>query len=189
MITYHITQIAIFMAVSLPAVILVRFIFHKISKHRLKEVNWFHEAGVILLFAVLAGIASQTILPESNQYNFILINLKPFNKFAEIKDAAGRYMFRYIVTEVYGNIMLFAPVGLLMPLVWRKQEKFWVLLVSGIAISTAIEVVQLALPLRATDIDDIIMNTCGALIGYVIYILVKKVSKNRTDRFKSTLNE
>lgn len=189
MITYHITQMAIFMAISLPLILLARFIFHRISKHRIKCMNWFHEAGVILVFAVIAGIASQTIMPENNHYNFSLINLKPFNKFAEIKDAAGRYMIRYIVREVYGNILLFAPLGFLLPLVWKKQEKFWALLVSGISISLAIEVIQLALPMRATDIDDVILNTCGALIGYVIYIIVRKLSKNRTDRFKSTLKE
>lgn len=183
----YIINMALFMALSLPLILIGRFIFHRITKCRLRELNWFHEIGVILLFVVMAGIASQTLWSGyfGSGYNWLLINLKPFNKIGEIKDMLGRGILSYIITEVIGNAVFFVPVGFLLPLLWKKQEKFWVVLVTCISASVFIELVQLLIPQRATDIDDVILNTIGACIGFCIYLLVKRLLGNRTDKFKS----
>lgn len=178
---------ALFMALSLPLILLGRFVFHRIAKRSLRELNWFHEVGVILLFVVIAGIASQTLWSRyfGGGYNWLLINLKPFNKIGEIRDMLGRGILSYIITEVFGNAAFFVPVGFLLPLLWKKQEKFWKALVTCVCGSVFIEMIQLLIPQRATDIDDVILNTIGACIGFCIYLAVKRLSKNKTDKFKS----
>ena len=50
-------------------------------------------------------------------------------------------------------------------------------LFAGAGISLCIELVQLALPNSVTDIDDLILNTAGVIIGYAIYSLIRRMIK------------
>lgn len=66
------------------------------------------------------------------------------------------------------NILLFIPLGFMLPCIWKKYEVLWKTALSGMSISLIIELSQL-FNSRITDIDDLLMNTLGALIGWVIF--------------------
>ena len=70
------------------------------------------------------------------------------------------------------NILLFIPLGLMLPCIWKRYERLWPTVLSGIVFSQSIELSQL-FNRRITDIDDLLMNTLGALIGWVIFRLLK----------------
>ncbi|WP_129692427.1 VanZ family protein [Gottfriedia acidiceleris] len=77
------------------------------------------------------------------------------------------------------NILLFIPFGLLLSL--RKSSKRIILNVTfmGLLLSLFIEIVQYIVPMgRASDIDDLILNTLGAYFGYVIWKFLNKKSSN-----------
>lgn len=76
------------------------------------------------------------------------------------------------------NIILFIPLGVFLPSLWNKFEKFLNTILVGFSFSLIIEVLQL-LNMRATDIDDLLMNTLGAAIGYLIYTLLFKELSSR----------
>jgi glycopeptide antibiotics resistance protein len=61
----------------------------------------------------------------------------------------------------------------MLPCIWKKYEVFWKTALSGITLSLIIELSQLFSG-RVTDIDDLMMNTLGALIGWVIFRLLKE---------------
>jgi len=71
------------------------------------------------------------------------------------------------------NILLFIPLGFMLPCIWKKYEVLWKTALSGITFSLIIELSQL-FNRRVTDIDDLLMNTLGALIGWVIFRLLKE---------------
>jgi len=71
------------------------------------------------------------------------------------------------------NILLFIPLGFMLPCIWKKYEVLWKTTLSGITFSLIIELSQL-FNRRVTDIDDLLMNTLGALIGWVIFRLLKE---------------
>ncbi|WP_227018158.1 VanZ family protein [Sinanaerobacter chloroacetimidivorans] len=71
------------------------------------------------------------------------------------------------------NIILFIPFGFLLPCVWKKYEMLWKTALPGITFSLIIELSQL-FNRRVTDIDDLLMNTLGVLIGWVIFRLLKE---------------
>lgn len=88
--------------------------------------------------------------------------------------------FRYttsIRTEMFANLLLTIPFGLLLPAVMRVKPPIFLLLAVGVGIG--IEMTQLGLSLligttqRITDITDVILNFCGAVIGYLGYLLIK----------------
>lgn len=68
------------------------------------------------------------------------------------------------------NIVMFVPFGILVPLFWSRNRRFFLIVVIGFIFSLVIELSQL-LNSRATDIDDIIANTLGALVGVALFLL------------------
>ena len=76
------------------------------------------------------------------------------------------------------NILLFVPFGFFLPMLWKEFRSIKSVALAGIVATSFIEISQLFTG-RATDIDDIITNSIGTLIGYFI---VRFVTKNFTKR-------
>ena len=72
------------------------------------------------------------------------------------------------------NICMFVPLGFLLPFLWKGYRSVLRTAVLGAGFSLLIELSQLVTT-RATDIDDLIANTCGALIGYGIWKLFVRI--------------
>ena len=65
------------------------------------------------------------------------------------------------------NILLFIPLGILVPAIWKNYRSVKMMFFMGLAVSVSIELLQI-FTFRLTDIDDLITNTAGAVIGYHI---------------------
>ncbi len=76
------------------------------------------------------------------------------------------------------NILLFVPLGFLCPCISRyyRQAKHAVLL--GFGLSLTIELAQLFTQYRATDVDDLLTNTAGTLLGYLCFRLIHRAKKD-----------
>ena len=74
---------------------------------------------------------------------------------------------------------MFIPIGLLVPIIWKLKDKTVILI--GFLISLSIELSQLFLN-RGTDIDDLIFNTFGTIIGLVIYKIISKKEKKYVNK-------
>ena len=66
------------------------------------------------------------------------------------------------------NIILFIPIGIMLPFLWKKYNSLRATLIFGFCMSLAIELLQI-LTYRATDINDLIANTLGAVVGYFVF--------------------
>lgn len=74
---------------------------------------------------------------------------------------------------LWGNIGMFAPVGFCLPLLWRRRKWYHAFFAGGL-FSVFIEFVQIFVG-RVSDIDDIILNTGGSLIGFILFYISSKV--------------
>lgn len=84
------------------------------------------------------------------------------------------------------NILLFVPLGFLLPVISPRSGKLTYMVLFGFCFSLLIEISQLCNH-RRTDVDDLIMNTIGAVIGYLLYAILNKIMKwnpKRNDYFK-----
>ncbi|WP_142950798.1 VanZ family protein [Bacillus toyonensis] len=79
------------------------------------------------------------------------------------------------------NIVLFMPLGFLLPTIWPQFRKMKNTVCAGFFFSLAIELNQL-LNNRITDIDDVFTNTLGAIIGYVLYRVLFKMIFTREEK-------
>ncbi len=178
-----------FLLLSIPIYGFCRMLFLSTQrKSRLnQEMNYAQELGLVLLTAFLTLLFVQTwvIVNPTNassdeiEESLNQIELIPFNviieQFTKMHDSAVDY--RTFILNIIGNIGIFVPIGVMIPLLFRT--KFPRTTLAGFYISLIIETGQLPLD-RTTDVDDLILNTTGAMIGYGIYALAKRIlSKNR----------
>ncbi len=76
-----------------------------------------------------------------------------------------------------GNIVLFAPIGIFLPLLFKKTNRVWCFFGVVILAILLVELVQLFTLLGRCDIDDLILNVFGAGLGFVTLFVFKKIRK------------
>ena len=74
------------------------------------------------------------------------------------------------------NIILFMPLGFLLPFIWQKNRAFFRTVLAGFLLSLSIEVGQL-FNHRMTDIDDLFMNVLGTVLGFGLWYLLNRIFK------------
>ncbi len=146
------------------------------------KIIWTREIGYALLCLYIIFILSSTVLPEVATHNGINIyypdggfgtshmsgeylNLIPGNIFMGLAHSFKFYDGFTLWISILGNIMLFFPFGFLFSLLYDSSIK--VNLLVGSSFSLLIELYQLFLA-RATDVDDVILNTIGMLLGCLL---------------------
>lgn len=90
-----------------------------------------------------------------------------------------------MMRQLAGNVLFFVPIGLLLPLGWQRARSFAVTLLVGLGITVAIELAQLVmtytLPVwpRWADVDDVLLNAGGVIIGWAVWRLTNGRSRGR----------
>ncbi len=183
-----------YMLCATPIIILIRiFCIARLKKNGI-QINWLREIGILLFFMFIIGVASQTIIPKIN-FGMTSIGIVNSNLFGEVNLIPGKVFvdtYRecfinhyplYFIINFMGNVCLFLPIGFGIPLFGKNILVKRVILIALLS-SLFIELCQLP-QARGTDIDDLWINTLGAVLGYIIYsILAKTKAKTLFDRFK-----
>lgn len=100
------------------------------------------------------------------------INLTPLftiRKYIRLLDSANTALVRVAVINLYGNVIMFIPLGFLLPKVSAKQRKLWKTLLTTALTVTLVEVLQLFSLRGSCDVDDLILNVLGAAVGYAFH--------------------
>ena len=104
-------------------------------------------------------------------------NLVPFREIRRYIQYRHLFGWEYFVVNIYGNILAFVPFGFFLPIVSKSNRSFWTVTLYGFEFTLGIELVQLSFQVGTFDVDDIIMNTLGAILGYILFALFKKKLK------------
>ena len=158
-----------------------------------KQVYWLKEIIRFLFVVYLCMVVSVTLFPIPIGLNadienvYRTVNIIPLKtiifNISQIGIAYGgdtSFMIGLIVRNVGGNILLLMPLGFFVPLLWNKFNSFKKILLVGFSVSIGIELLQFIEPKaggwgRVTDIDDVICNVLGVIIGYLIYKMIIKI--------------
>ncbi|TQR19349.1 VanZ family protein [Psychrobacillus vulpis] len=183
-IVHYLDDMLFFICIALPIVFIWRLVKWKKRGFELKES--LHEVGILMLISSLVGLFSQTIIPKYGSIQPAITNVN-FELFRVIKETYNAIIYLGFWQPFYinflGNIILFIPIGFLLPLLYKRMEHFPYAVIVGLCISLFIEVMQLPQN-RSSDIDDLWLNSLGALIGYIIYIFIRKRFTKFTEAFK-----
>ena len=95
------------------------------------------------------------------------------------------YMVRFWIKNILGNILLLLPLGIFIPMFFKRLRSFKSTVITCALVSLSIEVVQYISMyfgnFRSCDIDDIILNTLGGMIGFIIYKVIDKKADLRIE--------
>ncbi len=97
-----------------------------------------------------------------------------FQMFHSFRAVGEEILKQGIFGNFLGNILLFIPFGFLLPLV-TERTSWWRTLIAGMLFSAGIEIVQRITAKGYFQIDDMILNTAGTLLGFGIFCAVKKL--------------
>ena len=84
---------------------------------------------------------------------------------------------RTLLTNVLGNMALFLPSGFALPLAYPRLNRLWKAILAGAAMSLCIEILQLPVSSRVSDVDDLILNTVGFVLGYGLCAALKRLHR------------
>ena len=144
---------------------------------QIPNISLKHMIGDGIFGFLLSVILAITGVPGLFEMQFdAAVNLVPF---ADISTNKLQYA---------ANVLLFLPVGFLLPVLYRRCQAFVRSVSLGFLFSLSIELRQLFC-LRAPDVDDLIMNTLGCAIGYGTFALLKTLYPPLTDSFMAANEE
>ena len=166
-------------AIAVPCWLVFRLYRLRTPGHRLS----FHREILLLTFVVyLSGLATATLLPNHNSRlaaeAAVGIDLHPNLASLTCSSATlprGSTAQAFCVHNARGNVMLFFPLGILLPLVWRRL-RFWSGIQIAIALSSSIELFQYLSRTwinRTADVNDVILNVLGASLGLALVFLLR----------------
>ena len=134
-------------------------------------------AGVLLWLLFDRPIAQDPV----SDYAEIMrgnMNLIPFHTIGNYWKVVTRWeftpLFRHCVINLGGNVFLFIPIGYFLPRLWPFLRNFFSFLLTCTMAITLVELVQLVTLLGSLDIDALILNLFGMVVGYLIYMIFKK---------------
>jgi glycopeptide antibiotics resistance protein len=147
-----------------------------------KAAGYIRAVMTALFILYLLLLVYLTLL--SDHYNrrsfFRSINFVPFRTITNYLGA--KINNDIIVTNLLGNIAAFVPMGFLVPFISKRVNKFYRVFLIAAGASMVIEVLQYVLAAGAADVDDLILNSAGGLLGYLIYkaacLVIKILSGN-----------
>ncbi len=139
-------------------------------------------AGWVLLIytGVIVGLSQWHFSPASVQPP--VVNLVPFWGLGQSLSAGGLA----VLINIVGNIIAFMPIGFLLPLWHRLGRQGRNVALIGSGISTTIEALRWIQGQRVTDVDDVMLNTFGAVLGYLVFWVLtsrifRSINNNRSE--------
>lgn len=106
------------------------------------------------------------------------MNLVPFHTIRNYWSVVTRWeftsLFRHCVINLAGNVLLFIPIGYFLPRLWPFLRNFFSFLLTCTLAIILVELLQLVTLLGSLDIDDLILNLFGMILGYLIFMICRK---------------
>lgn len=81
--------------------------------------------------------------------------------------------------NLFGNVLCFVPFGFLLPFLHRESRHWWVLLINSFLLVCAIEIFQLITAFGVFDVDDILLNCVGSMLGFWAFALCRARGQRR----------
>lgn len=119
-----------------------------------------------------------------DEYAKYAVNLVPFETIMVFWRALkeNRINTDIALLNIFGNIALFVPFGFLIPVFEKKLRSLWKCAAVSLAVILVVETLQLLFKVGSFDVDDIILNMAGVVIGYAVYkigfSIYKKTAKS-----------
>lgn len=135
--------------------------------------------AIFAVFALYAAFLLKLLLFSRAPGSERSINLVPFASIGEYVFSHSSGTKRIAFANVVGNILIFIPLGVYAS--WfRHRAAAWLAMLTVASVSVAVEIFQGVFAVGASDIDDVILNCVGGLIGILTFRLLSAIMRERS---------
>ena len=137
--------------------------------------RWILFGGYLLLlsyFLFFAEIMGRTNLTRTYHYNLV-----PFLEIKRFIIYRKKLGMTAVVVNLLGNVAAFLPFGFFLPFLSQKNRSFAYVTLISFEFSLLIECIQLVSKVGSFDVDDMILNTLGATLGYVLFFICNHIRR------------
>ena len=104
---------------------------------------------------------------EHEHYRYNLTLFQEIMRYYNLGMRTGEW--KLFVLNVIGNIVVFMPIGMFLPSLFLRCRNLSFTTILSFELSLCVEVVQLVTKVGSFDVDDLLLNTLGGILGYIIY--------------------
>lgn len=113
---------------------------------------------------------------SQQEYAYNLILFKEIRRFFNYRKLLGTEAF---LLNMVGNVAGFMPFGFILPIISRRGKRWYNTVLLSFLFSLCIETVQLVFKVGSFDVDDMVLNTLGGVLGYLGVRIVQMIRSRR----------
>lgn len=148
------------------------------TKRQIRTVGWMLFILYLLLLLYFLFFAEwygrRNWIEEDYRYNLILF--KEIKRFWTYRERLG---MQAVLLNLVGNVAGFLPFGFILPVLCRKRPSLLMVGFMGFLLSLSAETLQLTGKVGSFDVDDMLLNTAGAVLGYLIFLICNTIRRWR----------
>ena len=129
---------------------------------------------VLVYFLLLSDNFGRTNVYQ--EYNYNLIPFKEIKRFIVYRRSLSPMT---VFVNLFGNVLAFMPFGALIRWVRNKKTTCMQAVFYTFSFSLCVELLQLITKAGICDVDDLILNTFGGFLGYMLYLMLRGINKRR----------
>lgn len=131
---------------------------------------------IILLIYFLFFAESTGRTFEGRTYHYNLVLFKEIKRFITYRHSLG---ITAVVLNLFGNIAAFIPFGMFLPILHPRFRSAIYMLLLTMEFSLAVELLQLVAKVGSFDVDDLLLNTLGGMLGYLAYKILDGIRRKK----------
>lgn len=140
----------------------------KYTKRRIRQIGilLFVVYVLLLIYFLFFSEGYGRLAEEERIYRY---NLKPFVEIQRFWIYRAQVGLSAFFMNIFGNVIGFIPLGFILPVIGRRWRSGFLIVLSGFSLSLCVETIQLVTKVGCFDVDDLILNTAGAAVGYLLF--------------------
>lgn len=111
----------------------------------------------------------------TEEYRYNLELFKEIKRFINYREELGMFA---VFTNLFGNILIFVPYGFFVAMA-SKYRGFWKTFLYSFGLCLGVEIFQLVTRVGSFDVDDILLNTLGGVIGYIVFAILGIITRRK----------
>lgn len=127
-------------------------------------------AYLILLFYLLFFSEKMGRTDVVKEYRYNLVLFREIKRFYSVIDTQPKLFW----LNIPGNVLAFMPFGFLIPRLREKRTNVFLAGLFSLELSFLVELLQLIFKLGCFDVDDLLLNTIGGVLGYLLYLVFRR---------------
>ena len=146
------------------------------TKHRVKKLGtaFFVLYVLILVYLLFFSEGYGRVADAEREFRYNFVPFVEIRRFWVYRKQLGMFA---LFTNIFGNVLGFMPYGFVLPVINRRMRNGFFIILSGFSICLTVEVIQLITRVGCFDVDDLILNTLGAILGYLAFMLCDKIRR------------